>query len=82
MKITDIRATTVTVPIEAPLRHANGCHWGRFVRTIVEVETDEGLIGLGEMGGGGESAEAAFRALKSYLVGHDPARIEELRFLI
>ena len=72
----------MTVPIEAPLRHANGCHWGRFVRTIVEVETDEGLVGLGEMGGGGESAEAAFRALKSYLVGHDPARLEELRFLI
>ena len=43
MKITDIRATTVTVPLEAPLRHANGCHWGRFVRTIVEVETDNGL---------------------------------------
>jgi glucarate dehydratase len=72
----------VTVPLEAPLRHANGCHWGRFVRTIVEVETDEGLIGLGEMGGGGESAEAAFHALKSYLIGHDPARLEELRFLI
>jgi glucarate dehydratase len=82
MKITDIRATTVTVPLEAPLRHANGCHWGRFVRTIVEVETDEGLCGLGEMGGGGESAEAVFRALKSYLVGHDPARLEEMRFLI
>ena len=82
MKIADLRATTVTVPLEAPLRHANGCHWGRFVRTIVEVETDEGLIGLGEMGGGGESAEAAFRALRSYLVGRDPARLEELRFLI
>ena len=82
MRITDLRATTVTVPLEAPLRHANGCHWGRFVRTIVEVETDEGLIGLGEMGGGGESAEAAFRALRSYLVGRDPARLEELRFLI
>ena len=82
MKIADLRATTVTVPLEAPLRHANGCHWGRFVRTIVEVETDEGLIGLGEMGGGGEPAEAAFGALKSYLVGHDPARLEELRFLI
>ncbi len=82
MKITDIRATTVTVPLEAPLRHANGCHWGRFVRTIVEVETDDGLIGLGEMGGGGESAEATFRAMKTYLVGHDPARLEEMRFLI
>lgn len=82
MKIRDIRATTVTVPLEAPLRHANGCHWGRFVRTIVEVETDNGLIGLGEMGGGGESAEAIFRAMKTYLVGHDPARLEEMRFLI
>ncbi len=82
MKITDIRATTVTVPLEAPLRHANGCHWGRFVRTVVEVETDSGLIGLGEMGGGGESAEVVFRGLKSYLVGHDPARLEEMRFLI
>src|SRR5947209_6247817 len=82
MKITDIRATTVTVPLEAPLRHANGCHWGRFVRTVVEVETDEGLVGLGEMGGGGESAESQFRAMKAYLVGHDPARLEEMRFLI
>ena len=51
MKIADIRATTVTVPLEAPLQHASGAHWGRFVRTIVEVETDDGLIGLGEMGG-------------------------------
>ncbi len=82
MKITDIRATTVTVPLLAPLRHANGCHWGRFVRTIVEVETDTGIVGVGEMGGGGESAEAVFRAMKSYLLGHDPARIEEMRFKI
>ncbi len=59
MKITDLRATTVTMPLEAPLRHSNGAHWGRFVRTIVEIETDEGLTGVGEMGGGGQSAEAA-----------------------
>src|SRR5688500_64863 len=82
MKITDLRPTTVAVPLEAPLRHANGCHWGRLVRTIVEVETDNGLIGLGEMGGGGESAVAAIRALKSYLVGRDPAQLEEMRFLL
>src|SRR6184192_402885 len=82
MKITDIRATPVSVPLEAPLRHANGCHWGRFVRTIVEVETDSGLVGLGELGGGGESASAAVHGLKPYLLGRDPARIEELRFLI
>jgi glucarate dehydratase len=82
MKITDIRATPVTVPLEAPLRHANGCHWGRFVRTIIEVETDEGLIGLGEMGGGGETAVASVVGLKSYLLGHNPAHLEKMRFLI
>ena len=82
MKIIDIRATPVSVPLAAPLRHANGCHWGRFVRTIVEVETDNGLIGLGEMGGGGESAVAAFNGLKTYLLGHDPTRLEEMRFRI
>jgi len=82
MKIVDIRATPVTVPLAAPLRHANGCHWGRFVRTVVEVETDDGLVGLGEMGGGGESAVAAFEGLKPYLVGRDPTHLEEMRFLI
>ncbi|MBM7783644.1 enolase C-terminal domain-like protein [Tenggerimyces flavus] len=82
MRIKDIRATTVTVPLEAPLRHSNGAHWGRFVRTLVEVEADNGLIGLGEMGGGGESAEAGIRALKSYLLDHDPANTEALRFML
>ncbi len=82
MKITDIRATTVTMPLDAPLLHANGAHWGRFVRTIVEVETDEGLVGLGEMGGGGESAELAFEGLKTYLLGHNPFELEALRFKI
>jgi glucarate dehydratase len=82
MRIKDIRATPVTVPLEAPLRHANGCHWGRFVRTIVEVETEDGLVGLGEMGGGGEAATAAVLGLKPYLLGRDPARLEEMRFLV
>src|SRR5207248_10277753 len=82
MKIRDIRATPVSVPLEAPLRHANGCHWGRFVRTIVEIEADNGLIGLGEMGGGGESAVGMVKALERSLVGRDPARLEEMRFLL
>src|SRR5207237_1288459 len=80
--IKDLRATTVTVPLEAPLRHSNGAHWGRFVRTIVEVFTDTGLVGLGEMGGGGESAELAFQGLRSYLLGHDPLELEALRWKI
>ncbi len=82
MKIVDIRATTVAVPLEAPLRHASGAHWGRFIRTIVEVITDEGVVGLGELGGGGESAEAAVRGMLPYLKGHDPLQLEQLRWKI
>lgn len=82
MKITNIKATTVAMPLEAPIRHANGCHWGRFIRTIIEVETDEGITGLGEMGGGGESAEAAFQSLNNYLIGHDPFQLEALYWKI
>lgn len=50
--ISVIRAMTVGVPLETPLRLAPGAHWGRLVRTVVEVETDEGLLSVGEMGGG------------------------------
>jgi glucarate dehydratase len=80
--IATIRATPVTVPLEAPLLHSNGAHWGRFVRTIVEVETNDGFVGLGEMGGGGEDATRAFSALESYLHGHDVFRLEAMRFAI
>ena len=82
LPIADLRATTVTVPLQAPLRHSNGAHWGRFVRTIVELETADGLVGLGELGGGGEAAEAALAGLKSYVVGHDAFDLEALRFKI
>jgi glucarate dehydratase len=82
MRITNIRLTIVTVPLVAPLRHSNGAHWGRFVRTIVEIDTDEGITGLGEMGGGGESAELAIAGLKQYLLGHNPFELERMRFAI
>ncbi len=82
MRIVDVRATTVTVPLKAPLRHANGAHWGRFVRTLVELETDDGLIGVGEMGGGGESAQLSIQGLRPYLLGHDPRQLELLRWKV
>ena len=80
--IAAIRATPVSVPLEAPLRHSNGAHWGRFVRTIVEVETSDGYLGLGEMGGGGEDATRAFAGLETYLRGHDVFALEAMRFKI
>jgi glucarate dehydratase len=42
-RIVNVRATTVAVPLKAALRHSNGCHWARFVPTLVDVEIDQGL---------------------------------------
>jgi glucarate dehydratase len=47
MKIIEIKMTPVTVPMEAPLRWSLGVENGT-TRTIVEVMTDEGIVGLGE----------------------------------
>jgi glucarate dehydratase len=81
-RISDLRATTVTVPLEAPLRHAAGAHWGRFVRTIVEIETESGVVGLGEMGGGGQSAQLTVESLRPKLLGHDVFETTALWFKI
>ena len=62
------------------MRHGNGAHWGKFVRTVVELIDDEGRSGWGEMGGGGASAEQAILGLAPYLVGHDPLQLEQLRW--
>lgn len=82
MTIKDIKVTTIAVPLEAPLRHSAGAHWGRFIRTIVEVIGDDGLSGWGELGGGGESAENSVLAMLPYLRGHDPLNLEQLRWKI
>jgi glucarate dehydratase len=80
LTIGDLRATTVTVPLEAPLRHSNGAHWGRFVRTIVELETTDGIVGVGELGGGGESARTAVEGVRQHVVGHNAFDLSALWF--
>ncbi len=47
MKITGVRATPVNVPLEAACVWSCGTLPG-FTRTIIEVETDEGLAGIAE----------------------------------
>ena len=80
MKITDVRSTTVAIPLQQPLRYAQGVHPGRLVRTLVEVDTDEGITGLGEIGGSGASSDALIAALRARVMGHDPFQPERLRW--
>lgn len=68
MKITAIRATPVNLPLEAPYIWALGEHPG-FSKTIVEVETDQGLVGLGEAPSHSEAT--VIDSLAERLIGTD-----------
>jgi glucarate dehydratase len=77
LRITDLNARTVLVPIEAPLRHSTGVHPGRFIRTIIEISTDEGITGLGEVGGGDQ--RGALMKLRPRIIGEDPFNLERIK---
>ncbi len=77
MRIIDIKATWISIPTEKPLLISHGVHPGRFTRTIVEIITDEGIVGLGEVNGGDN--RGALEALRSRLVGEDPFNLERIR---
>jgi glucarate dehydratase len=78
MRITDVRWTTAFIPIEAPLRYAYGAHPG-ISRLIIEVDTDDGLIGLGECYGGA-SREGQLHEMRPLLIGEDPFQLERIRW--
>ncbi len=74
MKIKAIRATPVNIPLELPYLWSYGSLAG-FSKTIVEVETTDGLIGLGE----GPSPANVATILNSFaprLIGRDPVDIQ------
>lgn len=51
MRIAEIRATAVNIPLVAPYRFSYGSI-ASLTKTVVEVVADEGLIGLGELADG------------------------------
>lgn len=70
MQITDLKVTSVTVPMEAPLRWSMGVETGT-TRGIIEVHTDEGIIGIGETYGG-NAIEHAIETARPFVIGLDP----------
>jgi glucarate dehydratase len=73
MKIVDIKATPVTVPAEAPWRWSLGVETGT-TRTVIELMTDEGIVGIGETYGGGGSLQA-IEIAKPLIIGLDPLEV-------
>lgn len=78
MKITKITVTPVNIPLEAPFLWTAGLYPGTS-KAIIEVETDAGLVGLGEA----PSAHLtpAIESLVPRLIGKDPVDISELERL-
>jgi glucarate dehydratase len=77
MKIVDIRVRCVAIPLNAQLRSNGGVHPGYFIRNIIELFTDEGVVGLGEVGGGDQ--RGAVMKLKPRLIGLDPFNTEVIK---
>ena len=77
MRISDLRWTHVAVPMQAPRLSADGLSgvWQR--RTILEVETDDGLVGIGEIGPRVSSDRLA--VARAIVVGMSPYALERLR---
>lgn len=73
MKITRITATPVNIPLEAPMYWTAG-HYPGTSKVIIEVETDAGIVGLGEAPSP-DCVATITEQLAPRLVGQDPLDI-------
>jgi glucarate dehydratase len=76
VRISDLRVHSIAIA-DPPLRSSYGLHAPYALRTILELQSDDGLVGLGETHGG-EAVAAGFAALRSRIVGGDPYRLAGL----
>ncbi|NCB61977.1 MAG: glucarate dehydratase, partial [Gammaproteobacteria bacterium] len=77
MKIVDLRARCVAIPLNCQLQGNTGVHPGYFQRTILELITDDGIVGLGEIGGGDKCA--ALQQILPLIAGMDPFHLEMIK---
>ena len=78
MKIAAVRTIALSCRCDPPYASAAGVQ-SRRGALLVEIETDSGIVGLGEAGvGGGVTATVIEKDLAPLLVGEDPLLIEYL----
>lgn len=76
MKIKDIRVHSIAIA-DPPLRSSYGLHAPYALRTIIELESEDGIIGINETYGG-DAPAAALMSLRSKIIGVDAFRITGL----
>ena len=80
MKITDLKVTPIAFT-DPPLLNAAGLHAPYALRIIIEILTDEGITGIGEIAGG-SSVLSSLEQAKEVLVGMDPFERNRIRLAI
>ena len=76
MKISALKLHSIAIA-DPPLRSSYGRHAPWALRTILELETDEGISGVSETYGG-DVPRAALEAARGQLIGRDPFQFAAL----
>ena len=79
MKIRSVTATPVNIPLRAPYRFSYGST-ASLTKTVIEVLTDDGIVGLGECADGVRAAEVMAAGEK--LIGLDLRAISQAEGLL
>jgi glucarate dehydratase len=69
IKITGLKVTPIALP-DPPILAAGGCHGPYFLRNIVEMTTDAGIVGIGETRGG-EDVTLALEKCRKVIEGRN-----------
>ncbi len=79
MKVTDLKTTLLSIPHKEPEYVSTGIRRG-VTELLIEIETDEGITGLGECicRPNAEVIEAAVLSAQPYLIGKDPRNINAI----
>ncbi len=77
MKISRIKVTVVNVPFVAPIRWSGGANED-WTRLIIEMETDDGLVGLGETLGGTVTKALIETEIAPMFLGESPFDVERM----
>ena len=79
MRITDLEAIPVAVP-DPPLRNSWGVHAPYFLRTILRLRTDEGLVGLSETYGPDIVTPLMVDRARQVVVGDEPTNVQRFAY--
>jgi glucarate dehydratase len=77
VRVSDVRITSLAAT-DPPLRNSWGVHEPYVLRTLIEITTDDGLVGYGETYGG-EAIARDLRGAAANVVGMNPYAMEPLR---